>query len=1234
MRYVLAVIAMLLALAVPAPAQASTGDFWVEFKAQANLKSAPAIKDWSARGAAVVDELRSTAASSQAGVVGLLKDAGASYTSLYINNSIYVRGGSAVLMEKIGKDPAVARVRAPRVYELPQPSLGAAGTPEWGVSAIQADKVWDAYKTTGTGIVVGNIDSGVDFQHPALVSTYRGNNGDGTFTHDYNWYDPTQICAGTQPCDNFGHGTHTMGTMVGQGGIGVAPGSRWIAAKGCPNFQCTDVTLALAAQWMLAPTAADGSAPDPAKRPNILNNSWSSAPGDEWYRDYVRQWVAAGIFPAFAVGNDGPSCGTQHSPGEYPESYAIGAVDQNGLIASFSSRGTDGMPDSKPDIVAPGQGIRSSVPGGGYQVQNGTSMATPHVSGAVALLWSAAPALVGDIAATRAVLSATARDHDDTSCGGTPEDNNVYGEGMLDVYRAVGASPRAGTGTLTGTINDKSSGKPLAGVRVTATGPRTLDTVTGSDGAFRLYLDPGDYSVSTALFGFDASVVDGVRLATGASVTRDLALTATPTAKVQVKVTDASGHGWPLPATIAIGGKTWSTEPGDGSATLDLPKGGPYEVRVTPRYPGYQAVTGQITVSGDATQKFKAVLDPAACAAAPGYDAACKALAGGLVYGNVTDANTRKPVVTASVSADGGAPNASQAPDGFYWVFVPASGKPVVAAEQRGYQPASARVRSGADQVSRIDFALKAGLLSVASDDDISRSVRLGGKQQERITLTNRGTAPLTYSLAESRQQAPALGAGAPVRRVAVPGLSPGVNPPAGNAAVADGPSSDAWGAVADYPTTIRDNAAAYHDGKVYSFGGSLLGEGGTPASYAYDPVEGGWTRLADMPQARQKPASGFVDGKFYVVAGWGPQGEPGATTLVYDPAADRWTKGADNPRPWGAVGSAVLEGKIYSVGGCTGECQTATDQVTVYDVAGDRFREAAPYPEPISWAACAGIDGKVVCAGGLAAGPEGTRRAYAYDPAANRWSKVAELPTDLWASSYSAANGQLVVAGGVTQGGSVLTNEAFAYNPDADTWSAIANSRYALFRGAGACGFYKIGGANGPRVTPFSELLPGYDGCDPAGTDAPWLSESPTRGTLSPGATARVTLTLDARRLTQPGIRSARLTINENTPYPAPHLDVTLKATPPKHWAILSGQILSRSCDGTTAPLPGATLTTRGQTLGTTVDGRYSGWFKPGLHTFTVTAEGHRPADFTARTLPATETRHNLTLTRTPCTG
>lgn len=215
--------------------------------------------------------------------------------------------------------------------------------------------------------MVANIDSGVQYDHPALVASYRGNLGGG-FDHAYNWFDPAGVCTGTAPCDNNDHGTHTMGTMVGDDGagnqIGVAPGAKWIAAKGCEARSCSDASLLASGQWVLAPTDANGQNPRPDLRPDIVNNSWGGDGGDLWYQQTIAAWRAAGMFPVFSSGNDGPSCGSAGSPGDNSNAYAVGAYDVNDNIASFSGRGS-GTALIKPNIAAPGSGVRSSVRNGG-----------------------------------------------------------------------------------------------------------------------------------------------------------------------------------------------------------------------------------------------------------------------------------------------------------------------------------------------------------------------------------------------------------------------------------------------------------------------------------------------------------------------------------------------------------------------------------------------------------------------------------------------------------------------------------------------------------------------------------------------------------------------------------------------------------------------------------------------------------------------------------------------------
>jgi subtilisin family serine protease len=220
----------------------------------------------------------------------------------------------------------------------------------------------------------------------------------------------------------------------------VAPRAKWIAAKGCETNFCSDFALLSSAEWILAPTRLDGSNPRPNARPHVVNNSWAGGGGDPWYMDSVDAWVASGIFPAFAIGNSGPGCGSSQSPGDYAQSYGAGAYDIVNNIAVFSSRGPSDFGGMiKPNISAPGVNVRSSVPVNAYASFSGTSMASPHVAGTVALMWSAAPDISRDIEATRRILDSTAVDTLGV-CGGDASNNNSYGEGRLDAFAAVDAA--------------------------------------------------------------------------------------------------------------------------------------------------------------------------------------------------------------------------------------------------------------------------------------------------------------------------------------------------------------------------------------------------------------------------------------------------------------------------------------------------------------------------------------------------------------------------------------------------------------------------------------------------------------------------------------------------------------------------------------------------------------------------------------------------------------------------
>ena len=579
-----------------------SADFYVDFTERADL-TVPTSLSWSERGAAVVRALQSTAEASQAAVREQLDKAQVSYTSFWISNTILVQGGSQELAQEVAGQQKVGTIRAPERYEIPEPAAGideqSIGAVEWGIDRIRADDVWSTFGVRGEGIVVGNIDTGVNFRHAALVGQYRGQADGGAFTHDYNWFDATSVCPSAEPCDNNNHGTHTMGTMVGDDGginqIGVAPRAKWIAAKGCATNTCAQDALLLAGQWMLAPTRLDGTGADPAQRPNIVNNSWGGSGGDSWYSDTIDAWRAAGIFPAFSNGNAGPRCGTAGAPGDDEQAFATASFGSNDAIAASSSRGGAGG-RVKPNLAAPGVNVRSSIADGGYAAFSGSSMASPHTAGAVALMWSAAPTLVGDVPATAALLNQTAADTADLSCGGSDVNNNVWGEGKLDALAAVTQSPRSPVGTLTGLVSDVATSRPLAGVKVVVDGLYERVANTGPDGVYTVLIPAGDYRVTASAFGY-YPVSASATVTAGAIAEQGLALTAAPAGGVSGTISDAGGPVANATVTIDDTPIPAAKTGADGHFGFDTVPFDSYRVTVTAGG-CYTAGTAEITVDG------------------------------------------------------------------------------------------------------------------------------------------------------------------------------------------------------------------------------------------------------------------------------------------------------------------------------------------------------------------------------------------------------------------------------------------------------------------------------------------------------------------------------------------------------------------------------------------------------------------------------------------------------------
>ena len=346
----------------------------------------------------------------------------------------------------LAHNPAVASVSPDQTMYAPAASAAASST-EWNVSMVNAPSLWNL-GDTGQGVVVASLDTGVSVTHPDLASRWRG----GTNS----WYDPFNQHP-TTPTDLVGHGTQVTGIMVGgnAGGtsVGVAPGAQWIAARIYNDAgQGSASTTHLAFQWLLDP---DGN-PSTDDAPQVVNNSWTYSSGCnlEFATD-IQTLRAAGILPVFAAGNYG---GISASPANNPGALAVGATNNADAITSYSSRGPSacGEPSNTfPELTAPGESIRSTDLYGGYTTQSGTSLAAPHVAGALALLLSVYPTLT--VAQQESALELGAKDL------GTVGPDNTYGYGRLDVlaaYNAVGspsfaldASPSSASTTAGGGVS-------------------------------------------------------------------------------------------------------------------------------------------------------------------------------------------------------------------------------------------------------------------------------------------------------------------------------------------------------------------------------------------------------------------------------------------------------------------------------------------------------------------------------------------------------------------------------------------------------------------------------------------------------------------------------------------------------------------------------------------------------------------------------------------------------------
>jgi serine protease AprX len=443
-------------------------EFLVILKTQADLTPAQSLKTKAEKGIFVFETLTHFAESAQQQLRKELDILGVAYYPFWVANMIWVHGDINTL-QRMAQYEEVARIIANPKVVFPGPVIKtdaahtrSANDIEWNIHQINAPAVW-ALGFTGQGIVIGGQDTGYQWDHPALKEKYRGWDGVNA-DHNYNWHDTVTSGGGDcgpntiAPCDDHGHGTHTMGIMVGDDGgsnkIGVAPGAKWI---GCRNMNVgvgSPASYAECYQWFIAPSDLNNTNPDPMKAPHVINNSWACPPSEGCIEPSILITVvqsvrAAGIVTVHSAGNsaDPPYtvCSTVNSPAAiYAESFTVGATDHDDYLTDFSSRGpvtVDGSNRLKPNITAPGSDVYSSTRFSTYTTMSGTSMAAPHVAGLVALLISAYPNLIGQVDHIEDIIETTALPGvDPYDCGDIPGSsvpNNAFGWGRVDAWIAV-----------------------------------------------------------------------------------------------------------------------------------------------------------------------------------------------------------------------------------------------------------------------------------------------------------------------------------------------------------------------------------------------------------------------------------------------------------------------------------------------------------------------------------------------------------------------------------------------------------------------------------------------------------------------------------------------------------------------------------------------------------------------------------------------------------------------------
>jgi len=360
---------------------------------------------------------------------------------LWITNQIIVRDADLTLVEQLIGMEEIQGITEEIFYQIDEPidlkvqdNLGEANEEEvqWGVKQIEAPVVW-SQGNKGEQIIICTIDTGVRVTHEALKDNFVG---------DYGWFDPTYKTP--LPNDQNGHGTHTTGNIVGTvRNIGVAPGAKWAACKGCATSSCSQFDLLGCGQFVACPTDTQGNNADCSRAPHLVSNSWGGGRGNTWYADVIKAWQLAGIIPLFSIGNSGPSCGSANSPGDEEQVIGVGSTTIDNVLSSFSSVGPTLIGARiKPDISAPGSNVFSAyyTSDTAYATMSGTSMACPHAAGVVALLMSEKRNMTYTQVKEALSGGSVPTTSTNRNCNGIPEDvypNHHVGFGRINAVKSI-----------------------------------------------------------------------------------------------------------------------------------------------------------------------------------------------------------------------------------------------------------------------------------------------------------------------------------------------------------------------------------------------------------------------------------------------------------------------------------------------------------------------------------------------------------------------------------------------------------------------------------------------------------------------------------------------------------------------------------------------------------------------------------------------------------------------------